>query len=413
MSLRSLLAGLALLTFSLGAHAFRAVDELTPATSGRYPAYAAEPLPLSLYWIQAGAMVDSNILRRPSGVPTEEVFRLGVGARKDTYVYGRQMLRLEGRVDGYKYSEFNDLSYLGYGALAEWHYEVTNDLAGVLGASTRQYQRDISQTQSAVRDNIRENHLVANGAYALGPSVRLRAGADYLQLKDQVARQNELDTLTGIVGADYVTSLGNTLGVEYRQAHGDAPVPEVVDPAGIFINNDFRERATLLTAAYVNPFLRFRGRVGHTQRDYSDIPERNFSGTTWEATLDWLVTYKTALGFETYRVPRSLIDIAASHVVVRGIAFGPGWAPTTKLNFTARLMRERQEFGGEPGTVLAPDVFPLRLEIVRLLRLGAYWEYNRQIHWQFAIDHGSRESNVLGRDYTYNAVMANVRYLFW
>jgi hypothetical protein len=50
---------------------------------------------------------------------------------------------------------------------------------------------------------------------------------------------------------------------------------------------------------------------------------------------------------------------------------------------------------------------------VRLFRLGAYWEYNRQIHWQFAIDHGSRESNVLGRDYTYNAVIANVRYLFW
>jgi len=413
MVLRRFLAGLALLTFSLGAHAFRAVDELTPATSGRYPAYLTEPLPLSLYWIQAGAMVDSNILRRTSGVPTEEVFRLGIGARKDTYIYGRQMLRLEGRVDGYKYNQFDDLSYIGYGGLAEWHYQLTNDLAGVLGASTRQYQRDISQTQTAVHDVIREHHLVANGAYTLGPSFRFRAGADLLDLKDQLARENELQTLTGILGADYVTPLGNTLGVEYRQAHGDAPVPQTIDPTGALISNDFSERAALLTASYINPFLRFHGRAGHTERDYTQLPERNFSGTTWEATLDWLVTYKTALGFETYRVPRSLIDVAASHVVVNGVAFGPGWAPTTKLNFTARIMRERQEFGGDPRTVLAPGVFPLRLEFVRLFRLGAYWEYNRQIHWQFAIDHGTRESNVLGRDYTYNAVIANVRYLFW
>jgi len=103
--------------------------------------------------------------------------------------------------------------------------------------------------------------------------------------------------------------------------------------------------------------------------------------------------------------------VAASHVLVRGVAFGPGWAPTAKLNFSARIMREKQDFSGSPFVPLG--VTPLRLEIVRNLRLGAYWEYTRQIHWQFAIDHGERESNVLGRDFKYNAVMANVRYLFW
>jgi hypothetical protein len=412
MFLRSLVAGLALLAFSAAAHAFRAVDELTPSTSGRFPAYPAEPLPLSLFWLQGGAMVDSNLLRLTNAPPTEEVLRLGAGGRKDTYVYGRQMLRLEGRVDGYLFNRFSELDYIGYGGLAEWHWALGGDLDGVLGVSQRRYQRDFSQIQAAQRDQITETHYIANGAYRLGPSVRLSAGADAAHVKDQLFRQNELTTIGTFAQADYVTALGNRFGVQYRQAHGDAPVPELVDPTGTLVNNDFNEHAVMFVAAFVNPFLRVDGRAGRTKRTYSELPGRDFEGTTWNVAADWLVTTKTALGFETYYEPRSIIDIGATHVVVRGVSFGPGWAPTAKLNFSARVMRERQQFAGDPGTVLVPGT-PQRLEIVRLTRLGAYWEYNRQIHWTFAIDHGERESNLLNRDYTYNAFIANVRYLFW
>ncbi|HEY6864139.1 MAG TPA: hypothetical protein VI319_09580, partial [Burkholderiales bacterium] len=133
----------------------------------------------------------------------------------------------------------------------------------------------------------------------------------------------------------------------------------------------------------------------------------------WRANADWMVTPKTALGFETYYEPRSVIAVGVSDALVRGVAFGPGWAPTAKLNFSARVMRERLDYHGGSFTFSVPGVTPPTLELVRLYRLGAYWEYTRQIHWQFALEHGERESNVLGRDYTYNAIIANVRYLFW
>lgn len=406
-----LATGASLLALPLASHAFEAVDVLTPSSSGRFPAYAGEAAALSEFWVQGGAMVDSNILRRSDEPPTETVARLGVGGRKDTYIYGRQLLRLEGRIDGYLFNEFSELNNVGYGGLAEWHWALGNDLDGVLGASRRRYQRDLSQIQSATRDTITETHYVANGTYRLGPSFRVRGGADVIDYTDELVRQNELRTAGGFAGVDYVSPLGNTLGVEYRQAHGDAPVNQFVDPLGLFVDNSFKERSLSLTAGYLSPFFRLAGRVGRTKRTYSVLPGRDFEGTTWRGTADWLVTPKTALGFETYKEPRSLIDIAASHVLVRGIAFGPGWAPTAKLNFSARVMRERQEFGGDPGVPLG--IAPLRSETVRDLRLGAYWEYTRQIHWTFAIDRGERESNLLGRDYRFTAVMANVRYLFW
>jgi hypothetical protein len=409
MSLRSLPAGLALLAFSAAAQAFQAVDTLTPSSSGRFPAYPLDAFPLSLFWIQAGAMVDDNALRTTVKPPTETVLRLGVGGRKDTYVYGRQLLRLEGRIDGYNYHEFDELNNVGYGGLAEWHWELGNDLSGVLGASRRKYQRDLAQLQRPVQDMITQTNYVANAAYRLGPSFRLRGGAELFQYETAFTAPGNVQTATGILGLDYVTALGNTFGIEYRQSHGDAPVP--LEAAALFPDNTFREQTLAFTAGYVNPFFRLGGMIGRTHRDYSADAAQDFDGNTWRATADWLVTTKTALGFETYSLPQSLIDLGASRVVVRGVAFGPGWAPTAKLNFSARIMREKQDFSGDP--LVTTGVTPLDLEIVRNLRLGAYWEYNRQIHWQFAIDHGERESNVLGRDFKYNAIIGNVRYLFW
>ena len=409
MFLRSLPAGLALLAFSAAAQAFQAVDALTPSSSGRFPAYPLDAFPLSLFWVQGGAMVDDNALRTTVKPPTETVLRLGVGGRLDSYIYGRQLLRLEGRVDGYHYNEFSDLDNVGYGGLAEWHWELGNDLSGVLGASRRKYQRDLAQLQRPVQDMITQTNYVANAAYRLGPSFRVRGGAELFEYETAFTAPGNVQTATGIVGLDYVTALGNTFGIEYRQSHGDAPVP--IEAAALFPDNTFSERMLAFTAGYVSPFFRLGGMLGRTKRDYSAAAAQDFEGTTWRATLDWLVTQKTALGFETYKLPQSLIDLGASRVVVRGFAFGPGWAPTAKLNFSARIMREKQDFSGDP--LVTTGVTPLDLEIVRNLRLGAYWEYNRQIHWQFAIDHGERESNVLGRDFKYNALIANVRYLFW
>lgn len=411
--IRALFAGAALVAPSFSALAFEAVDTLRSSSTGGFPAYEAEPAPLSLFWVQAGALADSNPLRRSSGSPTDEVFRLGVGGRKDTRVIGRQTLHLEGELDGYLWNRNSELDNLAYGATGEWLWELGNDLSGVIGISRRRYQRDLAYLQAPIRDMITETHYLANGAYRLGPSFRLRAGVDHVNTNVEVATVNELNATTGIVGLDYVTGLGNTLGLEYRATRGDAPVNQLLDPLGLQVNNDFNEHTVAATIAYLNPFFRLGGYIGRTKRSYSQIAGRDFEGTTWRGDADWIVTPKVIFSFETYYAPRSVIDIAATHVVARGVSFGPRWAPTAKLAFSARVMRERREFQGDPGTVLAPDVFPVRLEIIRNLRLGTYWEYNRQIHWTFAIDHGSRESNVLGRDYTYNAVIANVRYLFW
>src|SRR4051812_39748104 len=170
------IAGILLLT-PLAALGFEAVDTLQPSTAFAYP---GDPIPTHELWAAFGMDYDTNILRRPSGDNAELLSRLGVGGRWDQRIVGRQSLHLLGRVDGYVYNKFSDLDNVGYSALGEWRYEVGNDLAGAIGASSRRFQASLSEIQRAVHDPITENRLFANGRYLLGPHLGLRGGADLI-----------------------------------------------------------------------------------------------------------------------------------------------------------------------------------------------------------------------------------------
>src|SRR6185503_5234115 len=206
-----------------------------------------------------------------------------------------------------------------------------------------------------------------------------------------------------------ISTLGNSIGVEVRRTEGDAPVsPEL--GIGDFPDNRVEETEVAARLSYgLGTDLRIDGRVGHTDRKYSELPSRNFSGTTWRAAAEWRPGPKTMLLLETFNEPTAIIDADALHVIRKGWAFGPAWAPTLKLVFSARFTQERRIYEGDPTIALGA---PLRDETLRVMRFGVGWEPQRNWHVGAAYDHGERESNILGRDFDFNAVVLNLRYSY-
>jgi len=404
-------AAAALVVLPICAAAFEAVDVLVPASSGLYPAYPGDPAAPYSVWAQAGVMYDSNALRRTSGNNRELITRVGAGGRLEQRVVGRQGLRLEGRIDGYLYDRFSELDNIAYAALGEWRYELGNDLSGALGGSRRRFQASLAEIQAPVYDPVDETTLDGTVRYAIGPHLAVRGAGhwiDYVRPSRPFA--NTRTTIFG-GGIDYITNIGNAIGVEVQHAQGDAPVGQLVDPLGLFVNNDFRQNEVAVLGTFgVTPSIRVTGRYGRTTRKYTELPGRDFSGPTWTVVGQWFPTAKTVLVVESSRYISSIIDVGASHMVARGYAVGPGWAVTAKLNLQARLLRQHQWFEGDPSFALG--LTPLRQEYVRGYRLGAYWEYTRRLHYQLAFDHGERESNILGRNYRFNAGIAQVRFVF-
>lgn len=403
------LAGLLLLS-PLVALGFEAVDTLRPSSSGLYPAYPSEPVAPRELWAQFGLMYDTNHLRRTTGDNSEVVTRMGVGGRWDQRIVGRQGLHLEGALNAFVYNKFSDLDNVGYRGLAEWRYEVGNDLAGAIGFSRRRFQAALNEIQRAAYDPITENRLFANGRYVLGPHVGLRAGWDMVDYSRPTRAMSETRTIITTGGIDYISALGNTIGLEYRLAQGDAPVNQLVDPLGLLVNNDFRQRDIAIVGAWIiGPQLRIAGNLGRTHRTYTELTGRDFNGTTYRGAVHWAPFNKVYLDFEASKHVSSIIDIGAGHVIVKGFSYGPGWAITAKTNLEARFLRQHLTYGGDPEAQLG---FPMREEIIRAFRIGSYWEYTRQVHVTAAWENGDRESNFLGRNYRYNSYTANLRYIF-
>jgi hypothetical protein len=380
--------------------AFETVDTLPWPSSGRFPAYGSEATggPTDL-WLQAGAMYDDNLLRLESGALDDTVMRFGAGFRTAQRIYGRQTLIVDARADYYMFDRFDDLDHLGYSAAGDWRWEIGNKLSGSIVLGRERRLADLGETQSAVRSIVTGTRLTASAAYLVTPSLRLRGAAGTGRSERSTRDDAETRAASASAGLEYVSGLGNTVGVEVRGADGDAPVDEEITGIAL-VNNDFEEREVALVATYaLGPRLRADGRLGRTTREYSELPSR-----------DWLPGNKTSLALAFFKEPRSIIDIAASHVLVEGVSFGPSWAPTAKLVLSARLLREEREFAGDPRFAIGLE--PLRDETIDALRLGIGWEPQR--HWQVgvALDTGKRSSNFAGRDYDFTALSGNVAWRF-
>jgi len=293
-----------LLAVPATALAFDSVDLIPYTSSGAYPAYPGDDVrPLSGF-VEAGMEHDSNPFRLSNSVSpqSDTIVRYGGGLRYAQRVAGRQRILLEGRGDYYNYSHAEVLDHFAYNLLGEWQWELGNSLAGAIGAGRVFRIADPSQVQRETREDVTIDRAYANGGWLFATNWRVRAGVELENSKRErpTAAPVRADTSGVRVGLDYVTPLANTFGVEARSSKGDAPVGDLVDPTGQFAGNDFTEDEVAAVVSYgATSSVRVGGRVGYTERKYTVIPGRDFSGTTWRALVEWLPGNKTILGFET------------------------------------------------------------------------------------------------------------------
>jgi len=401
---------------------FEAVDNIPWPRLGRYPAYTPEPPQPTEVWASWSSLYDNNIFRLSNDAnrqvllgtndTSETVHRLAGGFRHEGLVTGRQRIRVEARGEYNLFQNFSELNHFAYGLRGEWLWELTNDLSGSVGYERRTRMIDLAAVQRPLKDIIAEDHGFVNGAWRIGPSMRARAGLDALRGKheDESLAAGNSRSLTFTGGLDYVSTLGNSAGVEYRYTRGNFPTAELV--SGQIVDNDFTEKEIAGVVILVaGPTLTGNLRLGHTERTHKQFPERDFSGTTGRGTLDWTPFQKVGFEFALYHEPRSIIDIAASYVLVSGATFGPRWAPTEKLVFYAFAVRERQQFKGDPNLVITPGAVQ-RDETVRALRVGAGWEVQRFVNLSLGVEHGQRTSNVFLRDYDFTSIMGRAEFRF-
>jgi len=404
---RCIRAALLIAFWPAAALAFDTVDTLPWPSAGRfYPTYEGDPVRPWSVFAYGGAMYDSNVRRVSAGETSDIISRLGVGGRYTARVVGRQSIAVDGFGEYRSYDTLDEFNHFAYGLRGQWLWELGNDLAGVATLSQDRRLADVAETGSE-KDLITATRAEVGGAYRFHPEWRLTGGVGTTRVTHD-GRPAEPTSTTGLRGGiEYVSGLRNAVGLEWRYADGEAPVDEAVAPQGIA---EYDESEIAATIAYaLGEQLRLRGRIGRTERTYRDLSFADFSGTTGRGAVDWLPAAKLILTFEVYRVPDPVADTTALYVDRRGAVVRVSWAATYKVVLTVSATNERRLFSEDP---LAPLGTPPRDETARTIGFGLGWEPERR--WQFStsLDMGTRESNFLGRDYDYTAIVANLRYQF-
>jgi len=405
---RCIRAALLIACWPAAALAFDTVDALPWPSAGLfgYPGDPTRPWSVSAY---GGTMYDTNVRRADTAETADWISRVGVGGRYAARVVGRQSIALDGFGEYRTYDELSQLDHFAYGLRGQWLWELGNQLAGVASVSRTHRLGDLAETRLDEKDMITTDRFDLTGGYRFHPDWRLTGGVGTTRTAHDGRDIPTRHAFGARGGIEYVSPLGNAVGLEVRYAEGEQPVDS--PSVGSFPDNEYEENEVALTLAYVlTAQIALRGRLGHTERTYSEVAASNFSGTTGRAAIEWRPSVKTLLTFEAYRQPESVIDVDALYVDLRGVGVGLAWAATYKLVFSLRALSERRLFKGD--VLAASTGLPPRDETTRVLRLGVGWEPERRWQLSTSVDFGNRDSNILAQHYDYTAYTANIRYTF-
>jgi Putative beta-barrel porin 2 len=393
------------------AAAFETVDTLPYPSDGRFPAWRADPeRPWSVF-AYGGLMYDSNPFRLSTAGESDMVARLGFGGRSVTRIAGRQRLLLEGFGEYYDYQDFNEIDHFGYGLRGDWLWEIGNQVDGVVRYTRRKRHADLGEFQTVERTMITEEALIVDGGYRFSPRWRIFAGAEHARDKREGDDLEWLNATSLRGGLTYRSPLANEIGVEVVGTRGEARVDVPVGADEASFIDDYDQAEVAVTLAYaLGAQWKINGRVGYLDRGYDTLSGRDFNGTSYRVLVEWLPTPSVIFSLEGYRVPQSLADVTATHVLTEGGALGVSWAATFKLVFSARYIYEDLLYKGDPDAVRLG--LGDREDTVQTWRLGAGWELQRHLQIGLGFDYGERTSNISGGDYDYEQVMLNVRWKF-
>ncbi len=356
---------------------------------------------------------DSNLFRVANAaiIPgitsmAEQYHTLAAGMNVDLRL-SRQVIRARAELSQTRFNTYKQLNYDGRDLLLQWSWRVGNNTHGDVGVSeTRSLASlyGLNQQLNSVRTQRRQ---FFNGSVKLDNRWQINTVAAHLF--SSTSSQNILDftedNLT--LGLQYQTPKGTLFELSNNISNGAYPNRQVVGTTPV--DNSYKQiTPSLGVTLQPTGKTRLQAKLGYTQRTYSDVPKRNFSGITGRLSTDLYVTGKTALNLAIYRDIGAYDDSSTSYTLNNGIAIGATWFGSAKTTLNLRASLDKLEYDGDPGFV--PSTAPARQDSVTNLQASINYLITRNVTISTTLQTGNRTSNrgaSLG--YRFNSAQLSVR----
>ncbi len=372
--------------------------------------WVQEEQPLK-FRVLGGVAYDSNLFRlsddtdAQAAIGTSDrsdmIFQFGAGGKYELRK-SRQKFIAEINVTEYKFNDFGDLDNTSSDLRGEWKWELGNNWNGELGLAHRRYLERFANFQRYVRDMVDQDRLYGSANYLLNSRLKFTLDADRYDTEHGDQTRNVLDSkldnraFTG----NWVTPAQNTIGLKYRTA--DASYPNRDTIGTLSVDNSYKEDELSVVAQWtVTGASKIYARLGHTKRNFDELPTRNFSDPTWRLTYLWRPTGKAGLEVAIWREISEFQDLSANYVRVTGLSVTPTWSLTPQVALRGKIAYETRDYAGDPGL---GAVAAQREDKDTVFQITALWTPLRLTELIMTLESGKRTSNQRFADYDYNAI---------
>lgn len=338
---------------------------------------------------------------------SESFYTLAAGMDMNLRV-SRQVIRAHAEYNQTWFNQYKLLDYDGRDAYLKWDWLVGNVATGDVGIAETRTQASYTNVKKPVSNLIRTRQRFFHAAIKLDNPWLVKFGAESVDTDNNASVQQALDATVDSVnaGVQYTSSKGSTVELISQRSDGQYPNRQLVGLTPI--DNDYLQWDNGVAVAWApSGKTQVSGRLNYTQRDYTEVPQRDFSGLTGFLAMDWMVTGKTTLRASLHRDIGALENDTASYTLNQGIAFGADWKPTAKLLFNAQLRHDDISYAGDPGFVLS--TVPAREDRLTTVQAGMQYSVLRNTMLGLVLKRGVRDSSEAFSSYGYNSALVNLR----
>ena len=367
-----------------------------------------------------GVVHDSNLFRLPdnantqaligrsSGAETIGVRTLGLHYNK---AYSLQRVELDASVVDYRYQNFSYLNFAAYDYNAAWRWSYTPHLYGNVTTSRDQTLNSFVDFQGFNQRNVRVNTSTrADGTYELDANWRLLAGVTRSALNNllQLTQEPNYRETSADASVRYVLPSGSSAGYRFRSSEGGYLTNRPVPSAGFFDNGYTQTDNEVLATWAISRDTSADFRAGYRGRTHPNYPQRDFSGVTGAATLNWFITGKSAVVVGWTRDLGTYETVNSNFAQIDRFSIGPVWQISPKTTVRASLDYGIRDFRGSPGFVVATQ----RRDTSRDASVSVNWQPFSYLLVNASLQNARRVSNLPGLDYNSNIINVTAQFTY-
>lgn len=363
---------------------------------------------------------DSNLFRLPSGANTQaltgrssasETIRVtGVGVNLNK-AFSLQQFEVDLSLSKYNYSNFSFLDFTAVNYDAQWRWAYTPRLRGNLRTSRDQSLNNYTDFQGFNIRNIRRDHDTRlDATYELDARWRVSGGLSETGRTNSVQANGVADyrQTTGDVGLRYVVPSGSSIGYTLRSSDGSYTSNRTIPSVGLY-DNQYSQTDNELRADWAfSRDSQAQLRLGHRSRSHPNYPQRNFSGMTGGASLNWTLSPKTALVASWTRDLGSFETGDFNFTQSDRIALRPVWQFSPKLNLRGELAFGTRDFRGTPTGLVTLQ----RRDHTRDASVSVDWQPYTFLSLSAALQSARRTSSLAGFDFNSQSINFSAQFTY-